>query len=418
MMHMQYEGNNPPISMVIIMTFTGNYIDYQLFFLYTIPMQYIDRIIDLKSILQKKSCFLFGPRQTGKTSLIRHTLSEYRVYDLLDSDVFLKLSRSPKRLEQELVENEKIIIIDEIQKLPFLLDEIHRIIEDYGVHFLLTGSSARKLRRGGVNLLGGRARSRSFHPLVFLELGNRFDLLRALNCGLIPSIYFSDEPREDLQSYAGIYLKEEIAAEGLTRNIRAFSRFLEVAALSNGTLINYANIANDSQVPSSTIQEYFQILKDTLVAFEVPAWKKTIKRKPISTSKFYFFDIGVVRFLQHRSILYEGSPEMGEAFETYMAHELRAYIDYTKKVDQLYYWRSKSGFEVDFVLDDFLAVEVKAKAVISERDLKGLKALNEEKQIKHLVLASLESTARIIDNIHILPWDEFIQMLWDHRFAG
>lgn len=376
---------------------------------------YIPRQLDILSSLKRKSLFLFGPRQTGKTSLIKQTLPKYRVYDLLDSDIYLTLSREPKRIEEEMQPNEKIVIIDEIQKLPFLLDEVHRLIEKYGVHFLLTGSSARKLRRGGVNLLGGRARSRHLHPFVFAELKERFNLLKALNNGLIPSIYLSDSPEEDLKAYANDYLKEEIAAEGLVRNVPAFSRFLQVAALCNGALINYSNISNDAQVPSSTVQEYFQILRDTLIGFDVLAWKKSRKRKPISTSKFYFFDVGIVRYLQNRSEVKEKSPEFGDAFETYIAHELKAFLDYTNG-SELYYWRSKSGYEVDFIINDTTAIEVKAKNNISPRDLRGMLALKEERKLAHYVVVSLEKRPRIVQGIHILPWQDFLIQLWDRVF--
>ena len=376
---------------------------------------YIPRQLDILSSLKRKSLFLFGPRQTGKTSLIKQTLPKYRVYDLLDSDIYLTLSREPKRIEEEMQPNEKIVIIDEIQKLPFLLDEVHRLIEKYGVHFLLTGSSARKLRRGGVNLLGGRARSRHLHPFIFMELKERFNLLKALNNGLIPSIYLSDSPEEDLKAYANDYLKEEIAAEGLVRNVPAFSRFLQVAALCNGALINYSNISNDAQVPSSTVQEYFQILRDTLIGFDVLAWKKSRKRKPISTSKFYFFDVGIVRYLQNRSEVKEKSPEFGDAFETYIAHELKAFLDYTNG-SELYYWRSKSGYEVDFIINDTTAIEVKAKNNISPRDLRGMLALKEERKLAHYVVVSLEKRPRIVQGIHILPWQDFLIQLWDRVF--
>ncbi|MCG2711699.1 MAG: ATP-binding protein [Candidatus Omnitrophica bacterium] len=376
---------------------------------------YIPRQIDVYDCLKQKSLFLLGPRQTGKSCLISNTLSEFRVYDLLDNEVFLNFSREPKRLEQEIEPNKKIIIIDEIQKLPFLLDEVHRIIEKYGIHFLLTGSSARKLRRGGVNLLGGRARSKSLHPFIFTELKKKFNLLKALNYGLIPSIYFSDSPEEDLKGYSGSYLKEEIAAEGLTRNVPAFSRFLQVAAFCNGQMINYTNIANDAQVPVSTVQEYFQILRDTLIGFDVPAWKKSQKRKPISTSKFYFFDVGVVRYLQNRSVLKEKSPEFGDAFETYLAHELKTYVDYNS-LRELYYWRSKSGYETDFVIEDILAVEVKAKSNISASDLRGILALKEEGKFANYVVVSLEKYPRTVKGIQILPWKGFLTRLWGNAF--
>jgi predicted AAA+ superfamily ATPase len=373
---------------------------------------YIPRKLDIAEILNQKSLFLFGPRQTGKSSLIKETLGNTKIYDLLDSQIYLELNQNPKRLEQEHQKNEKIIVIDEIQKLPSLLDEVHRMIENFGVHFLLTGSSARKLCRGGVNLLGGRARSRNLHPFIYQELLDRFSLEKAINYGLIPSIYFSDAPDEDLKAYAGDYLKEEIAAEGLTRNVPAFSRFLQVAASCNGQILNYAKIANDAQVPSSTVQEYFHILRDTLIAYDVPAWKKSIKRKPLSTSKIYFFDTGVVRHLQNRSVIQAKSPEFGEAFEAYIAHELKTFVDYRQK-GELCYWRSKSGFEVDFILSDQIAIEVKGKSVVSERDLAGLKALKEEGLIKSYYVVSLETRRRTVDGIKILPWKDFLDLLWN-----
>ncbi|MGV8118861.1 MAG: ATP-binding protein [Candidatus Xenobiia bacterium LiM19] len=370
----------------------------------------------MKSILPHKSLFLFGARQTGKTFLIQHTLPGYRVYDLLDSNIYLSLSRDPGRLEQEIRPGETVIVIDEIQKLPFLLDEVHRLIETKGIHFLMTGSSARKLRRGGINLLGGRARSRHLHPFTYLELKDQFDLMKALNRGLIPSIYFSDAPEEDLKAYAGDYLKEEIAAEALTRNIPAFSRFLQVSAVCNGLLINYANIANDAQIPSSTVQDYFQILRDTLIGFDLPSWKRSRKRKAISTSKFYFFDGGVVRFLQNRAEIRDRSPEFGEAFETYMAHELKAFVDF-RGTGELCYWRSKSGYEVDFIIDDSVAIEVKAKSNVSTRDLRGISALREENVIRHYVVASLEQRPRTVGGIEILPWKELLTRLWSGDFV-
>lgn len=377
-------------------------------------MQYIPRILDIKTLVDGKSYFLFGPRQTGKTSLIEHVFKNCKIYNLLDSDIFLTLNQRPARLREELSSDDRIVVIDEIQKLPALLDEVHLLIEKLGINFLLTGSSARKLRRDGVNLLGGRARSQSLHPFVFREIHN-FDLLRALNHGLIPSIYFSNSPEEDLMAYAGNYLREEIAAEGLTRNVPAFSRFLEVAAMCNASLINYSQIADDAQVPKSTVQEYFKILKDTLIAEELPAWKQTVKRKPILTSKYYFFDVGVVRQLQHRSGLKEKSPEFGEAFETYLFHELKTYIDYVSH-GTLHYWRSKSNFETDFILNGVSAIEVKGKKSIGYRDLRGLRALQEEALLKNYIVVCLEDRPRTIDNIQILPWKMFLERLWANEF--
>src|SRR5438874_6443158 len=218
----------------------------------------VERLPDLKEWLAKKSHFLFGPRQTGKTFWIRGTLPDARIYDLLDSSVYLALSQRPGRLAEELSARDKLVVVDEVQRLPELLNEVHRLIEERGVRFLLTGSSARKLRRGGINLLGGRARTRYLHPLIARELGRRFDLTRAVQCGTLPSIYFSDDPQADLAAYAGSYLQQDIVAGGGTRNVPAFSRFLRVAAHCNGMIVNFTNIANDAQVPRTTVYEYFE----------------------------------------------------------------------------------------------------------------------------------------------------------------
>ena len=371
----------------------------------------IPRRLDLRELIERKSHFLFGPRQTGKTHLIRKTLGEFKYYNLLAADVFLRLSHSPQRLREELTEQDRFVVIDEIQKLPHLLDEVHLLIEERGIHFLLTGSSARKLRQRGVNLLGGRARTRRLHPFVREELGKHFDLRRALNTGLVPSIYLSDSPYEDLEAYVGAYLAEEVASEAQVRNIPAFSRFLSVAGLCHGQLINYSQIASDAQVPVSAVREYFGILKDTLVGDELPVWKKSVKRKPLSTPKFYFFDVGVVNFLQNRRSMRPGSPEFGAAFESYIHHELRTYCDYTGHGD-LHYWRSKSGFEVDFVLADRTAVEVKAKPEIADRDLKGLRALREEAQLEEYVAVCLAKVPSVKDGIRIVPWEDFLDGLW------
>ncbi len=267
-------------------------------------LEWIPRFLELPALLKARSHFLLGPRQTGKTALIRHSLPTAQVYDLLDTSIYLSLAHTPNRIAQELQPQTKLVVIDEIQRLPDLLNEVHHLIESRGIRFLLTGSSARKLRRGGFNLLGGRARVAHLHPLTSHELGDRFDLTRALNRGLLPSIYFSDDPQADLQAYAGLYLQQEVVAESATRNIPAFSRFLKVAAQCNATVVNFTGVANDAQVKRTTVYEYFHILQDTLILHEVPAWRKTIKRKPMASSKYYFFDIGVAgALLAGRSVL-------------------------------------------------------------------------------------------------------------------
>ena len=329
--------------------------------------------------------------------------------------MYLALSQRPERISQELTPQDRVVVIDEIQRLPQLLNEVHRLIEGRGIRFLLTGSSARKLRRGGVNLLGGRARTKHLHPLTYRELGSRFDLARAVERGLLPSIYFSDDPRADLRAYAGSYLQQEIVAEGVTRNVPAFSRFLRVAALCNGTIVNFTNVANDAQVARTTVYEYFEILKDTLVLHELPAWRKSKKRKPLASSKYYFFDVGVVAALQGREFR-PRTPEFGEAFETYMLHELTSYSDYVSE-EPLSYWRSTSGFEVDFIIGDHTAVELKAKENLSPQDVKPLLALAEEKKLKRYLCVCLEPRPRRIESVTTLPFRQFLDKLWGGEYS-
>lgn len=379
----------------------------------TIP--HIPRALDIAGLLERKSHFLLGPRQTGKTTLIRETLPRARVYDLLDSTVFLNLSQDPGRLGEELGPGVEVVAIDEIQRLPELLNEVHRLIEGRGIRFLLTGSSARKLRQGGVNLLGGRARTKYLHPLTMLELGERFDLERAVERGTIPSIYFSDEPEADLEAYAGTYLQQEVVAEGATRNVPAFSRFLRVAAFCNGMVVNFTKVANDAQVPRTTVYEYFEILKDTLVLREVPAWRRTVRRKPIASAKYYFFDVGVASALQGR-VVRAGTPEFGAAFETYILHELTTFADY-RSGDAVSHWRSRSGVEVDFIIGDHTAVEVKGKANVSHRDLKALRTLAEEELLRRYLCVSLERRPRTVEGVTVLPYGDFLEALWAGEYG-
>ncbi|MBA5869944.1 MAG: AAA family ATPase [Nitrospira sp. CR2.1] len=379
------------------------------------PVPIIQRYLAFDSLLAKKSHFLLGPRQTGKSFLIGQNLKGVRIYDLLDTSLYLSLNQRPQRLAEEVRPNDRVVVIDDIQRLPVLLNEVHRLIEQRGLHFLLTGSSARKLRHGGVNLLGGRARTKYLHPLTFRELGEHFNLDTFLSRGGLPSIYFSDDPRADLDAYAGSYLQQEIVAEGATRNIAAFSRFLKVAAYCNATIVNFTNVAADAQVPRTTVYEYFEILKDTLLLHELPAWRHTKKRKPLASSKYYFFDIGVVAAIQERRYR-PGTPEYGEAMETYVLHELKSYIDYVSG-EPLAFWRSTSGFEVDFILGDHTAIEIKASENIGAKDLKPLKALAEEGALKRYLCVSLETRRRQVDGVTILPVREFLNNLWDGAYS-
>jgi uncharacterized protein len=376
--------------------------------------EWVPRTVDLPALLARRSHFLLGPRLTGKTTLIRRTLPDAKVYDLLDTTVFLALSQRPGRLAEELRPRDRIVVIDEIQRLPSLLNEVHRLIESRGVRFLLTGSSARKLRRGGVNLLGGRARTLLLHPLTSRELGDGFDLTRAVTRGLLPSIYFSDDPQADLDAYAGQYLQQEIVAEGATRNVPAFSRFLKVAALCNGTIVNFTNVANDAQVARTTVYEYFEILKDTLVLHELPAWRGTRTRKPLVSSKYYFFDVGVVGALQGRPFR-PHTREFGEAIETVVMHELASHRDYGGG-EALAFWRSTSGFEVDFIIGDHTAVEVKAKENVSPQDTRSLRALAEEKRLRRHLCVCLEPRPRRVDEVEIVPLRVFLESLWTGQY--
>jgi len=375
------------------------------------PPDYIPRQLDLQALIKEKSYFLFGPRQTGKSFLIAHCLKNARVYNLLDNALFLDLNHNPGRLAEEITARDNLVVIDEIQRLPQLLNEVHRLIEEKGLLFLLTGSSARKLRKGGVNLLGGRARTQYLHPFIAQELKGHFDLKRALNFGTIPSIYFSTNPDADLEAYAGNYLQQEIVAEGLTRNIPAFSRFLKVAALCNASVVNFTKVANDAQVARTTIYEYFEILKDTLILRELPPFRKGMRRKPICSSKYYFFDTGVVRQLQGRASFKEGTPEFGNAFETFLMHELTAFSDYNRKL-HLSFWRSTSGFEVDFIINEHTAIEAKAKSTITPDDVRSLEAISQEHRFKRLICVCLEKRPRKKGNIEIIPFQNFIKELW------
>ena len=378
---------------------------------------YLTRIVDLKRVISHKSLLLIGPRQTGKTQLIAHTLNDdVAYYNLLDKEMFFRISNDLTLIRKQVMAQRPksgIVVIDEIQRLPELLDEVHLMIEKEGLRFVLTGSSARKLKEKGVNLLGGRARQLKMHPLSYMEL---FDLRKCLNRGLLPAIYLSDDPRADLGSYLGTYLENEIAREASVRNLPAFSRFLTTAALCNGQIVNYSAIASDSQVSRKIVAEYFQILLDTLIATELPAWQCSKKRKALETSKFYFFDTGVVRTVLDLPPTKEKSKDFGDFFEAYIHHELRTYIDCHRSDATLNYWRTTSNHEVDFILGGQIAIEVKAKSIVSEKDLSGLRACEQEKILKKYIVVSMEERPRLVDDLFlIVPYKEFLKSLWNHE---
>lgn len=378
-------------------------------------MTAFNRYLDLKKHLAKNSFFLFGPRGTGKSWWIKKTLGGVPVFDLLDSDVHDRLMRRPRQLSEEIAPGEKAVVIDEIQKIPRLLDEVHRLIEERRIRFLLTGSSARKLRRGGANMLGGRAWEASFYPLTWAEIPE-FDLLKYVNRGGLPKVYLSKFPEEDLKAYTRLYIHEEVKAEALTRNIENFVRFMDVLALSNGTEINYQNLASDAGVPPRTIENYISVLKDTLMGFELSPFLTTKTRKAITRSKFYFFDIGVVNHITKRTPISAGNPAFGDAFEHFIIMETRAFLGLTGKDSPLYFWRTKNGFEVDLIIGNELAVEIKATKQVTSKHLRGLRALKEEGVVKGCAIVSLDPVTRNMEpGIQAVFWEDFLKLLWTEK---
>ncbi len=382
-------------------------------------IQYYDRKLNINSILKHKSVFLLGPRQTGKSTLLQHLFPRAASYNLLRADTFRDLSSRPELLRQSLRPEDRLVIIDEIQKLPTLLDEVQFLIDHYPeLRFVLTGSSARKLRRGNTNLLAGRAWTCHLHPLVSAELDFQ-RLLDRLNRGSLPAVIDSPLPQEDLKAYVGTYLQEEIRAEGLTRSIENFSRFLDTAGLTNGELVNFTQVANDAGLPPRTVREYYQILKDTLIGILIPPFQKTVKRKPVSTSKFFFFDVGVANYLMRRGEILPGSAEYGRALEHLVTLELRAFLDYSRIDLPLTFWRSQSKLEVDLIVGDELAIEIKAKDKVTDGDLKGLRALAEEISLKNKIVVSMETWNRQTeDGILILGVEEFFRKLWSNSLLS
>lgn len=335
----------------------------------------------------------------------------------------MRLSKEPHRLREELSSIKQVpqpIIIDEIQKIPPLLDEVHWLIENKRFSFILCGSSARKLKRGHANLLGGRAWRFELFPLTTRELGRQFDLLTALNHGLLPSHYFDDHYRRSLKAYVYDYLKEEIQYEGLVRNLPSFARFLDAVPFSMGELVNYTNIAQECAVDAKTVAHYFQILVDTLTGFFLEPFRKRRNRQIISeTPKFYLFDVGIAGSLMSRTLATNRGSEFGKAFEHFLLMELLAYRSYTEKDFRLSFWRTKDGHEVDFVIGDGeIAIEVKGSSTVKSQDLKGLRIFMDEHSPKRSILVCQEKVSRKTnDGIEILPWQQFLDQMWAGDFT-
>ena len=382
-------------------------------------MKNIERILGIK-LPERQSAFLWGPRKTGKTTYLKRHFPDSLIYDFLKTDFFIEISKNPALLRERLLaKNNSIlkhpIILDEAQKVPQVLDEVHWLIENKGLRFILCGSSARKLRRGHVNLLGGRAWHYEMFPLVTAEL-KKVNLLRALNHGMIPLHYLQndDDCKRSLKAYVQDYLKEEVFAEGLTRNVPAFSRFFDAFGYSHGELTNYSNIARDCGVDSKTVKEYYQILVDTLLAMRIEPFKKRQSRQVIAkASKYYLFDVGVAGCLTKRWIEDKKGMEFGKAFEHFLLMEIIAYRSYSAQDFEMNFWRTKSGVEVDFVLGGGeIAIEIKGTNRVDKRDLNGLTAFIEGHSPKRSIVVCNEREERLHGKIEILPWDNFLHELW------
>lgn len=382
-------------------------------------MEKIVRALDMR-LPRGQSAFLWGARKTGKSTYLREKFPDSLVYDFLKTDVFLEFSKNPALLREQLLAKQetilnKPIILDEVQKIPPILDEVHWLIENKGLRFVLCGSSARKLKRGQANLLGGRAWRYELFPLVSREIGE-LDLLRALNHGLIPLHYLqsNEHCRKSLTAYVYDYLREEVFAEALTRNIPAFSRFLDAFGYTHGEITNYCNIARECGVDSKTVKEYYQILVDTLLAVRVEPYKKKQSRQVIvKAAKYYLFDVGVAGYLTKRHITEQKGVEFGRAFEHFILMEILAYRSYAGKDFPINFWRTKSGMEVDFILGQGeAAVEIKGSADIDKADVYGLNAFAEEVAPKKSILVCNDKEQRLHGRIMIFPWKIFLQELW------
>lgn len=374
------------------------------------------RILDLHSE-NNDSIFLWGARQVGKTTLLDMQFTQCRRYDLLRAKDFARLLRHPELLSEELEDfgPDDTVIIDEIQKVPQLLDEVHSLIQRKGIRFILSGSSPRKLKRYGANLLGGRANKMQLFPFVSAEIPD-FDIIRAVNNGMIPRHYMVGNPWERFQAYISVYLNEEIREEAISRNLQSFSHFMEVAAQCDGEMVVYKNIAQDCGIDQRTVKSYFEVLEDTLLGFFVPAYTASKKRRAILSPKFYYYDVGIVNYLLGRRNMQPGTEIFGHSFEHFIIQELVAWIGYHKSAEKLSYWRTASGYEVDAVVGDArVAIEIKSCSEVMSRHLKGLKAFSEDFPECRLIVVSFDQYRRKTNGVEIIPVLEFLSDLWDDK---
>jgi len=370
--------------------------------------------------LGTESTFLWGARQTGKSTLLKNLFPDSLYFDLLLAEEYNRFLRNPSVLREitDIMNLAGPVIIDEIQRIPSLLNEIHWLIVNRNIHFILSGSSPRNILRSGGNLLGGRALRNELFPLVSAEIPD-FNLIKALNSGLLPRHYMSANPQKLLSAYIGSYLRDEIQTEAKIRNITSFGSFLEAAAFSNGEMVNYTNIASECGVSSPTVKEYFQILEDTMTGHFLHSYQKRPKRRVILAPKFYYFDIGVANHLIRRGRIEQGSEAFGKAFEHFIFLELYAHSHYTDINYPISYWRTASQLEVDFILGEHeVAVETKSTNMVNSRHLKGLNSFAEEYKVKKSIIVSNDPYPRQIGNILVLPWKEFLKRLWAGEIIG
>lgn len=372
------------------------------------------RIFDIEKKLDE-GMFLFGARQTGKSTLLKERFKDAIYYDLLNPNVRKAFKRNPNSLGEALQDKPAgtLVIVDEIQKVPELLDVVHSLMVDRGLFFILSGSSSRKLKRSGANTLGGRAIPETLYPLVWPEVTD-FQIDRAVQNGMIPRHYMVEDATKRLSGYVKIYLDEEIREEGEVRELDAFERFMEVAAISDGEMLNYSNIASDCGVSAKTVKSYFQILYDTLIGYEIPAFRKEIKRKIIQAPKFYYFDVGLANYLMGRHSLKRGTNDYGHAFEHLVMQELVAYKGYNDKRDAISYWHTYDKKEVDAVIGDAkVAIEIKSTEHVETKHKKGLKAFKEEHPDCRLILVSLDPITRRSGDTELIYILDFLKMLWN-----
>ena len=375
-----------------------------------------ERIFDIKNRLDE-GMFLFGARQVGKSTLLKNRFPKAIYIDLLNSDLRRRFKQNAGLFKEMLTKYpaETLVIVDEIQKVPELLDEVHSLMVDYGLHFILSGSSARKIKKSGANQLGGRAIPETLYPLVSAEITD-YDLNKAIQNGTIPRHYAVTNAKNRIKAYIDLYLKEEIKEEAAVRKVDNFERFMEVAAISDGEIINYENIATDCGVSANTVKAYFKILYDSLIGYEIPAYRKVIKRKLTQAPKFYYFDVGVANYLMRRYKLEPGTPEYGHAFEHLVMQEIIAYLGYKGELDQLSYWHAYSGEEVDAIIGDAkIAIEIKSAEEIQRKHTENLREFAKEHPNAKLIVVSRDKITRQSGGIDLYYATDFFKALWNEE---